>query len=268
MAFRANIPAATEVHVWAVWLTASPRMIQTYRSLLSPEEKARADRFMFDRHRESYELSQGALRLFLGGYLGCSAQEVALTSGPKGKPSLRDGSRLAFNKSHSNRLALYAFTTGCEIGIDVEELRDIPDSDQVASHYFCQAETSELTSLSGTKNRNEAFLRCWTRKEAYIKASGDGLHLPLDRFQVTLLPEQPARFVQIGNDEKIAADWMLHHLEPAPGYLGAVAYRGSPRAIRLQNAVDCEELLQAMNGLTELRLADALDCIKPSGKSR
>src|ERR1700674_293410 len=238
-------PNLPEVHVWAVWLAASPTVIRTYRSLLLPEEKARAERFIFDRLRQSYELSQGALRLLLARYLECPAREVTFTFGPRGKPALCGESRLRFNKSHSSWLAVYAFTTDCEIGVDVEEVREIPDTDQIASRYFCHAEASELSSLGCQRAREEAFFRCWTRKEAYIKAVGDGLHMPLDQFQVTLLREDPARFVHIGNDERITSDWMLQHIEPVLGYVGAVAYRAKQRAIRFQGAVDCNELLEA-----------------------
>ncbi|MGH9692012.1 MAG: 4'-phosphopantetheinyl transferase family protein [Candidatus Acidiferrales bacterium] len=238
-------PDLPNVPVRAVWLTASPQAIRTYRSLLLPEEKARAERFAFDHLRQLYELSQGALRLLLARYLKCPAQEVAFTFGPKGKPALRGESRLRFNKTQSGSLALYAFTTDCEIGVDVEEMREAPDIDQIASHYFCRAEASELSSLGSPRAKQEAFLRCWTRKEAYIKAVGDGLYMPLDQFQVTLLPGDPARFVHIGNDERIASDWTLQHIEPARGYIGAVAYRAKPRAIDFHRAVDCNELLEA-----------------------
>lgn len=232
-----------DIHVWAVWLTASPTVIRTYQAVLSPEERARAERFVFDRQRQSYELSQGALRLLLAGYAGCPAQEVAFQFGLRGKPALCGESQIRFNKSHSGGLAVFAFTTGCEIGVDVEEAREIPFADQIASSNFCPAEALELSSLGSSTATHAAFLRCWTRKEAYIKAVGDGLYLPLDQFQVTLLPEHPARFVHIGDDPTQASEWTLHHIEPARGYIGALAYRGKPRTIRLQAAVDCDELL-------------------------
>lgn len=238
-------PDLPNVPVWAVLLTASPKAIRTYQSLLLPEEKARAERFTFDHLRQLYELSQGALRLLLARYLRCPAHEVAFTFGSRGKPALRGEPRLRFNKSQSGSLALYAFTTDCEIGVDVEEMREAPDIDQIASHYFCPAEALELSSLVGQRAKQEAFFRCWTRKEAYIKAVGDGLHMPLNQFQVTLLPGDPARFVHIGNEEGIASDWTLQHIEPATGYVGAVAYRAKQRAIDFQRAVDCNELLEA-----------------------
>jgi 4'-phosphopantetheinyl transferase len=115
-------PSLSEVHVWAIWLTASSTVSRTYRSWLSPEEKARAERLIFERERHSYELSQAALRLLLARYLRCASHELSFTLGLRGKPVLRDESRLRFSKSRSSRLALYAFTTDCELGVDVEEV--------------------------------------------------------------------------------------------------------------------------------------------------
>jgi 4'-phosphopantetheinyl transferase len=234
---------ATEVHLWALPLAASPKAVEAFQSYLSPEEKARAERFVFPRHREAYTLSQGALRLLLSDYLKIPPLQIQLDVGPKGKPSVRDEPELTFNKSHSNKLALYAIAKGCAIGVDLEELRELPGLDEIASHYFCAGEALELSSLGGMSERQEAFFRCWTRKEAYIKAVGDGLSIPLDQFQVTLLPDHPARFVHIGDDERTASEWRLHHLEPAIGYVGALAYRGEQRAIRFQGALDCDDLL-------------------------
>jgi 4'-phosphopantetheinyl transferase len=228
------------IDVWTVPQTGSVETIATCRDLLSPEEKARADRFVFPRDRDSYTLSQGALRLLLASYLIIPAREIRLTSGPKGKPSLLEAPHLSFNKSHSKGLALYAFANDCAVGVDVEELRQLPDFQQIASRFFCPLEAQELASVKDTA---AAFFRCWTRKEAYIKAVGDGLSIPLDEFQVTLLPEQPARFVHIDNDEIAASNWNLHHLEPAVGYIGALAYAGARRSLQVHGVVTCEDLL-------------------------
>jgi len=112
----------------------------------------------------------------------------------------------------------------------------------ISTRFFCAAETSELLSLSSA-NRLPAFFRCWTRKEAYIKATGDGLSMPLDRFQVTLIPGDAARFVHIGNDREAAQSWALHHLDLAPQYIGALAYRDKPRPIKLPALIRAEDLL-------------------------
>ncbi len=238
------LPNSSEVHVWAIWLKAPDEVSRAYRALLLPEEIARADRFAFDHLKRSYEVSQGALRLLLACYLRCQPRSLAFTFGPKGKPALRGGSHLQFNLSNSVDLALYAFAVDCELGVDVERVQTMTDLEHVASRYFCEAEASELLSIGNKLARQEAFFRCWTRKEAYIKAVGTGLCLPLDQFQVTLLPDDPPRFVHIGNSAKAAAEWTLQHLDPASGYVGALAYHSAPRKIGFRQPQAPQELLE------------------------
>ena len=159
---------------------------------------------------------------------------------------LQGNSRICFNMAHSGNLALYAFTTDCEIGVDVEEFREIPEMAQVASHYFSEAEAAQLLSIGSEMAAREAFFRCWTRKEAYIKAVGDGLYLPLDQFQVTLEPDAPAKFIHIGNDSAAAAEWTLQHLDPAPNHFGALAYHAAPRNIVFNGPLNPEQLLDGI----------------------
>jgi 4'-phosphopantetheinyl transferase len=199
------------VNLWAVWLTASPEVRRSYHSLLSEDERVRADRFAFDRHREAYELSQGALRLLLGKYLRCAAQDVEFTLGENGKPALRGDVGLGFNKSHSKGLALYGFADGCDVGVDVEADREVPQSEGIAARYFRGDEFAE------------PFLRVWTRKEAYVKGAGGGLTL-------------------LGNGQ-VPEDWMVQEADPAPGFLGAVAYRGQRREVRFHGVLGCQDLL-------------------------
>jgi 4'-phosphopantetheinyl transferase len=230
-----------EVQIWGVWLSGSDASLAYYRSMLSPEELQRAERFRFEHLRHSYTRSRGSLRLLLAHYLGRPPNEIQLICRPKGKPILRDSSQIDFNASHSGQMALYAFTVGCELGIDVEQLRKLDDAESIAARFFSTAEASELLSLT-PEQRGPAFFRCWTRKEAYVKAVGDGLAIPLNRFQVTLLPGIPARFVQLASDMGTAADWTLDHLELAPGYLGALAYRDNRRPTVIHPIVPSDEL--------------------------
>ncbi len=234
-----------EVQIWGIWLTASDAALAHYRSTLSLDEHHRAERFSFASLKRSYALSRGGLRILLAHYLGCPPHEVELICGPKGKPALRDSSRVRFNASHSGQMALYAFTVGCDLGIDVEQLRKLADPESIAARYFSTAEASELLSLNPDE-RGLAFFRCWTRKEAYVKAIGDGLTIPLNCFEVTLLPGTPARFVQLAGDKGTASDWTLDHLEPAPGYLGALAYRDSRRPTTIHPTVSADELPEAL----------------------
>jgi 4'-phosphopantetheinyl transferase len=138
-------------------------------------------------------------------------------------------------------MALYAFTLGCELGVDVEELRELDDAESIATRFFSAAEVCELLSLK-PEDRGLAFFRCWTRKEAYVKAIGDGLAIPLDRFQVTLLPGSPAQIVQIASHMGTAGDWTLHHLDLPSGYVGALAYRDSRRPTTMHPMVQADEL--------------------------
>ena len=240
------LPEPSEIHVWPIWLQAPEVVNRAYRALLSPTEIAQADRFAFSHLSRSYEISRGALRLLLSRYLGCRPSDLVFTFGPRGKPGVSGGgSQIRFNLSHSGDLALYALTVNCEIGVDVEKVRNISGIEQIASRFFCPGEASNLLSIAEARQREEAFFRCWTRKEAYIKAVGDGLSAPLDRFQVTLLRDDPAQFVHIGNDRRAAARWTLQHLDPAANYIGALAYQADARAIALHEPLEAQQLLES-----------------------
>jgi 4'-phosphopantetheinyl transferase len=243
MTSDASLQGAADVAVWAVWLGAPAAATGALRALISSEEMRRADRFAYPHLRAAYEVSHGVLRILLSQYLKCSPRNLEFTVGHAGKPALRGDSRLRFNMSHAGGLAIYAFTSDCEIGLDVEEVRHMPDIEQIARQYFCGEEASQLLSVAGEKQQQEAFFRCWTRKESYIKATGDGLSVPLDQFQVTLLSGSPARLVRIGASTDAASAWTLQHLEPAPGYVGAVAYRDRARRVELHPPLPAQEFL-------------------------
>jgi 4'-phosphopantetheinyl transferase len=237
---------APAVDVWTVRLAAPATVSCALRTLISPDEIRRAERFAFENLRSAYVVSHAVLRVLLARYLGCHPREPEFAFGRGGKPALRGGSRLRFNMSHSGGLAVYAFACDCEIGVDTEQVRDTSDFEQIAGRYFCPAEAAELLSLPGGPPRRDAFYRCWTRKESYIKATGDGLSAALDQFQVTLLPDAPARFVHIGHDASAATSWTLHHLEPVPGYVGALAYREGARHLALHPPQLAQEILNTI----------------------
>ena len=241
-----SAPDAPRVEVWPVWIHASDAVRRACRSLLSPEEASRAQRFAFPHLRAFYEVSHGVLRVLLSHYLKRDPREILLSLGRAGKPALTGDPGLQFNMSHSGRLAAYAFTFDCELGIDVEEVREMPDLESIAERYFCRAEVLELLAVKGARERTGAFFRCWTRKESYVKAIGEGLSIPLDQFQVTLLPDSPARLVHVGEDSVAAAEWSLHHLEAAPGYAGALAYRAQPRPVVLHPPRQAQEVLDLL----------------------
>ncbi len=219
-----------EVHLWIVGLNPPTDRVEELRRLLTADETARADRFHFDRHRRRFIVRRGVLRLLLARYLGREPPALRFEEGEKGKPyvcqSAAEPARLHFNLSDSKDLAIYALTRGAELGVDVEILRPMPDAEAIAERFFSREEQERLRRVPSA-DKARAFFHCWTRKEAYIKAIGEGLSEPLDRFSVTLLPEEPARFVHLGGDRQRAAAWSLHHLVPEDGAVGALALEGA-----------------------------------------
>jgi 4'-phosphopantetheinyl transferase len=244
---RNSPPAARlgprEVQVWGVCLTASEQILSRYLATLSVDERNRADRFRFENLRRAFAISRGGLRFLLAAFLGRHPKEIAFDYGSRGKPELQHGSRLRFNLSHSGLVTLYAFTLDCELGLDVEQLRDLPDHEAIATRFFSTGEVTDLRSLDPPE-RLAAFFRCWTRKEAYIKAVGDGLAIPLDQFQVTLLPGARASLLKSAGGSESLEPWTLHHLEPAPGYVGALAYPDRLRDLTIHPVLKAEELFE------------------------
>jgi len=203
--------------------------VHGFEETLSKEEHARANRSYFERDRTRFIVCRGVLRAILGRYLRAAPGSLELRYSPHGKPAVSTDSgatALRFNVSHADGLALYGLTAGREIGIDLERIRPDVVSDQIADHYFSPREGAVLRSLSPTE-RVEAFFNCWTRKEAYIKARGAGLSLPLNRFDVSLAPDEPAALLSTRDDPPDASRWLLRELFPGPGYVGAVAVEGN-----------------------------------------
>jgi 4'-phosphopantetheinyl transferase len=232
--------AGRTIQVWAVVTEAPDSIVAELEELLSPDEKIRASRFRFDRHRRSFVIARGTLRILLGRYLDRAPAGIQFECGAKGKPAVAPRNELEFNVSHSGGLATFAFTLGCQIGIDLEKIRPLPDMEPIARRFFNTDEAAEIMSLH-PKERDRAFFLCWTRKEAYIKATGDGLSAPLDDFRVTLRPCELPRFVHISHDEAAAGAWTLHDLQFAPDYAGALAYRGSERDLSVMPILDPAE---------------------------
>jgi 4'-phosphopantetheinyl transferase len=213
-----------EIHVWRVSLRALERaVLERLETTLSPEEKSRADRFHFSRDRDCFVGSHGILRELLGNYLQRPATELEFCYGPQDKPELRTNDRVSpihFNLSHSQGLAVYAFSRGREVGIDVEMIRPDFAGEEIAERYFSGIELAELRALP-SELRAEGFFLCWTRKEAYVKARGAGLQIPLGSFNVSLTPGQPEKL-----ESSDSSRWSLYSLQPAPRYVGAVVGEG------------------------------------------
>lgn len=218
-----------EVHVWKASLKDPPDTISSLQSVLSGDEVKRAGQFFFEKDRLHWIIAHGILRLLLGYYLDVDPREVIFVTNEYGKPSIaypKDGMRLHFNISHSCDIALYAFTSDRDVGIDVEFMRAQIDFEKLADHYFSPNECAALMALPPML-REEAFFLCWTRKEAYIKARGRGLSIPLDQFDVSLTPGEAARLLDSREDPQAPANWSLHVLMPGEQYAGAVCVEGS-----------------------------------------
>jgi medium-chain acyl-[acyl-carrier-protein] hydrolase len=217
--------AEGEVHVWRAVLERPPEELEALYRTLSAEERERAARFHFDNHRRHFIAGRGILRALLGRYLGRDPGGLAFRYEARGKPLLAGGEALAFNLSHSHGLALYAVARGVDVGVDVERVRPEFAGEQVAGRFFSPAEVAVLRGLP-PEQRQEAFFACWTRKEAYMKATGQGLSLPLDSFEVTLAPGEPAALVAARHEGAEPGRWSMCALDPGPGFAGALAVGG------------------------------------------
>ena len=205
--------------------------IRGLRKLLSDTERRRADRFAFDRDRNRFIVARARLREMLATRLSVRPESVELTYGVHGKPALARrfaDSDLRFNVSHSDDVAVYAFSFGREIGIDIEVVRPIPDADDIAARFFSRRESEAYRALD-PGDKPQGFFCCWTRKEAFIKAIGDGLYHPLDSFDVSLAPGEPARILRVKDLPGSECGWNLNSFFPLPGLVAAVVTENRER---------------------------------------
>src|SRR5262249_48848883 len=193
--------------------------------MLTSDEQRRAERFYFPQDRQHFIAGRGILRVVLGKYLGREPHQLQFDYNLHGKPKLIGEKRLRFNLSHSHGLALYAVTWEREVGVDIEHVRPDFAGEAIAERFFSPNETAVLRSLPDHL-RVAAFFNCWTRKEAYIKARGKGLAIPLDQFDVSLAPGEPAALLADRAAPPESQRWAMCCLAPGPGYAGAVAVEG------------------------------------------
>jgi 4'-phosphopantetheinyl transferase len=206
-------------------LDVEPEAVRVLAPLLSDAERKRASRFAFDRDRRRFTVARARLRRLLSTRLGVRPEAVEFVYGAYGKPALARrfaDSDLRFNVSHSDDIAVYAFAAGREIGIDVEAICAIGDADAIAARFFSNRENETYLALD-PGDRPLGFFNCWTRKEAFIKALGDGLYHPLDRFDVSLAPGEPATLLRVGDRSGDDCGWHMESFSPVPGFVAAVA---------------------------------------------
>jgi 4'-phosphopantetheinyl transferase len=221
--------AESDVHVWRADLEDLPaERLDGLRATLSGEERARADRFHFERHRRRFTLCRGLLRKLLGRYLAEPADRIEFDYGAHGKPGIKGpvhGRSLCFNLAQSHHLALFGFAWNRPLGIDVEFRRAMPRAEALARRFFSPEEYAGIMRLPPSR-RQEAFFRCWTGKEAYVKATGAGFSFPMDRFSVSAAPEEPCRLVWVAGAPDAPQSWSLTAFIPARGYQAALAVAG------------------------------------------
>ena len=216
------------IHVWRAPLDAPASSVERLCSSLADDERRRAEAFRFPRDRARYIIGRATLRLLLGRYLNCDPGRLRFRYGAHDKPALAPefgGDIHRFNMSHSHGLALIALTQRREIGVDLERIRPEVALADIARRFFSPGEVTALFSLPEGE-RVDAFFACWTRKEAYIKAKGEGLAIPLDQFDVSLGRDAPPAIVSTRWDPAEASRWSLRDLHPGPDFAAAVAVEG------------------------------------------
>jgi 4'-phosphopantetheinyl transferase len=240
----------SEVHVWAFVLDVTPETLKALAPILSQTELERAARFHFDTHRNRFVVGRAVLRSLLGRYLQTQPATLEFVYGAHGKPALAGAlanSGWQFNLAHSENLALLAVTRGGSIGVDVEYLRALPDADQLVARFFSAREQFAFKRLPAAQ-KTAAFFNLWTRKEAWLKATGDGIGHLLNQVEVSFLPGAPALLLNLPEplqheeassaapgfaasysrevhppEQPDTTSWSLHHLTPAPGFTGSLA---------------------------------------------
>jgi 4'-phosphopantetheinyl transferase len=210
-----------DIHVWFAPLDGCPDRSE----LLSPDERERADRFAMPHVRDRFVAARGFLRSTLAECLRCDPASLCFGYGHHGKPFLID-TDLRFNLSHSGGWAALAAAPGREVGIDIEQIRPDRAIEDLARRFFSAREWAALRALPDAE-RCDAFFRCWTRKEAFIKLIGDGLSFPLDEFEVTLRPNEPPALLSVRGDKNAAARWAMHEIAAPSGFAAAIVVEGS-----------------------------------------
>ena len=217
-----------EVQLWRVDLEAIRADESRWQELLSADEVTRASRFHFPIDRQHFVASRALLRTILAGYLCAHANHLTFSYSAKQKPSLgprHAASGITFNLSHAAGIALYAFSRRRDLGVDVERVRADFDVEAIARRFFSVHEQRQLFDLPPAE-RADAFFRCWTRKEAYVKATGDGLSLPLSQFDVSLEPGSTNALVATRPDDSEAEQWLLRDVSSGSGHVAALCVSG------------------------------------------
>ena len=238
--------SSDEVHIWRVPLNLSEAFLQQLKTRLSPDERERAARFKFEKHRNHFIAARGQLRLLLAAYTGQPADQVRFSYNRFGKPYLQEKNSaqpLQFNISHSHELALMAFHPTWKLGVDIEWMKPDFDGLHLVKRFFSQNEQKEMEEVPEALKK-EAFFNGWTRKEAYIKARGRGLNIPLAQFSVSLDPEQPARLIETPHDPEGLKFWKLQAIPVPQNYKAAIVVKARSFKLVLWIGENLDRLLE------------------------
>jgi len=222
--------AAGAVEIVVARANAAAETVRDSAALLSDREHKRASRFVFERDRRRFIIARARLRRLLSARLSIRPEAIELVYGTHGKPAIAphcNAADLHFNMSHSGGVVAYAFSSGREIGIDIERVRTLDAADDIAARFFSRREHEAYVALDAPE-RSLGFFHCWTRKEAFVKALGDGLTHPLNRFDVSLAPCEPAQILRVDGVPGERCGWTLHGFIPSPDFVGAVVVRARP----------------------------------------
>ena len=226
--------AADTVDVWQIDLAEPRAGIQQVRRLLSPDEIQRADRFYFEEHRRRFTVARAAMRQILARHTDCAPRDIVFSYGAKGKPELAgrlEKFGIKFNLSHSFDLGLLAVTRGLSVGADIELVSPEFATQEIARRFFSPREVDAL-SAQPPGERAEAFFSCWTRKEAYIKALGEGISVPLDSFEVTFGQGVVAALRRVTFDPGEISRWRVYDIQTTERYKAALVVEGQGHFLR------------------------------------
>ena len=213
-----------ETHVWRRRIDCPRTQIESLRELLTPDEEARARRFHYDKDRNEFIVSRGTLRTLIGSYLSIAPKELSFRYSEYGQPKLEGDRSIEFNVSHSGGMLLLAFSLNRRIGVDVETIRRDFSTLEIAERFFSECERRSLRELP-EELRHPAFFRCWTRKEAFIKALGEGLSHPLDQFDVSLAAGAHPILLATRPDSNEASRWAMCDVAVPDGFAAALAIK-------------------------------------------
>lgn len=211
----------SKVHIWLANLDISTEKVTRLSKFLSADEQIRADRFKFEKNRNHFIAARGILRMIASAYLSVPADRLQFAYSSRGKPSFQSDS-LQFNLSHSHNLALYGFTKDNQIGVDLEYLRPMPDAAKIAQRFFSPQEYQWINSLSD-RAQQKAFFQCWTAKEAYLKATGEGISNSLDLVEVKISDDRNKISIEIKQGDRQVSGWLIDGFVPQQDYIATVA---------------------------------------------